>query len=176
MFEGVIKNFCGPLTSNNTAPREDTVVLSNEEENAIHYVGEYVIHELKKDKSNSRMLPHLTDAEKRPTIDEARQWITSINRGGLTKISDTAFQCFCDIEVSIRRFLNVSNTRDMNESFRKKLQVLYCLMTTCYLIGALLHSEFIVDQDITDRCLEKIVNKWFVIRDFSFFQFHDGNI
>ena len=164
IFEGVIKKFCGPLTSNNTAPKEDTVVLSNEEENAIHYVGGYVIRELKKDKFNSRMrlplLEHLTDAEKRPTIDEARQWITSINRGGLTKISNTAFQCFCDIEVSIRRFLNVSNTRDMNTSAILSDDDL--LFDWCFA------SEFIVDQDITDRCLEKIVNKWFVIRGFSF--------
>ena len=28
--------------------------------------------------------------------------------------------------------------------------------------------EFIVDQDIADGYLEKIVNKWFVIRGFSF--------
>ena len=37
------------------------------------------------------LLEHLTDTEKRATIDEARQWITSINRGGPTKITDTAF-------------------------------------------------------------------------------------
>ena len=109
IFEGIIKRWvCGSSTSRNTGPNKDTVVLSNEEENVIHYVGGYVIHELKKDKSNSNMLPlltHLTDAEKRATIDEARQWITSINRGGLTKITDTAFRCFCDIEVSIRMLI-----------------------------------------------------------------------
>ena len=53
IFEGIIKSFCGSLTSNNTVSKEDIVALSNEEENAIHYVGGYVIHELKKDKSNS---------------------------------------------------------------------------------------------------------------------------
>lgn len=170
IFEGIIKKFCGSPTSNDTAPEEDTVVLSNEEENAIHYVGGYVIRELKKDKSNSKMLPlleHLTDTEKRATINEAQQWITSINRGGLTKITDTAFQCFCDIEVSIRRFLNVSNTRDMNEGFRKKVTSAI-LSDDNLLFDWCFASEFIVDQDIADRCLEKIVNKWFVIRGFSF--------
>ena len=48
IFEGIIKSFCGSLTSNNTVSKEDIVALSNEEETAIHYVGGYVIHELKK--------------------------------------------------------------------------------------------------------------------------------
>ena len=113
------------------------------------------------------LLEHLTDTEKRATIDEARQWITSINRGGLTKITDTAFQCFCDIEVSIRRFLNVSNTRDMNEGFRKKV-ISATLSDDDLLFDWCFAAEFVVDQDIADRCLQKIVNKWFVIRRFSF--------
>ena len=170
IFEGLIKKFCGSLTANTTAPTEDTVVLSNEEENIIHYVGGYVIQELKKDKCNSSMLPlleSLTDLEKRPTIDAAQQWITSVNRGGLTKITDAAFQCFCDIEVSIRRFLNVNNTRDMNEGFRTKVTSAI-LSDDNLLFNWTFASELIVDQDVADRCLEKIVHKWFVIRGFSF--------
>ena len=72
--------------------------LSNEEENAIHYVGGYVLRELKKDHSNSSILPlieKLTISEKRPArIDPSLQWVMSVDRGGLTKITDEAFQCF----------------------------------------------------------------------------------
>ena len=169
IFEGSIKTILGSSSANDPI-EDDNIVLSNEEENVIHYVGGYVIHELKKDKTNANMLPlleKLTDSEKRPTIDAARQWITSVNRGGLTKITDEAFQCFRDIEVSIRRFLNVNNTREMNQDFSKMVtSAILCdddlLFNWCFASGV------VVDQNVADRCLEKIVNKWFVIRGFSF--------
>jgi len=113
------------------------------------------------------LLEKLTDLDNRPTFDAARQWISTVDRGGLTKITDEAFQCFYDIEVSIRKFLKVSNTREMNEEFSKKVtSALLCddnlLFDWCFT------SEFIVDQAVADRCLERIVHKWFVIRGFSF--------
>jgi len=42
-------------------------------------------------------------------LDESRHWIGSVNRGGLTKISDEAFRSFCDIEIHIRKYLRVEN-------------------------------------------------------------------
>ena len=65
------------------------------------------------------------------------------------KITDAAFQCFCDIEVSIRRFLNVNNTIDMNESFCTK--VTSAILPDDYLLfNWTFASKFIVDQDISD--------------------------
>ena len=99
-------------------------------------------------------------------MDATRQWITSVDRGGLTKVTDEAFQCFCDIEIAIRRYLKVNNTRDMNEQFSKKvidgvLNDENLLFNWCFAAGC-------IDQEIADQCLEKIVQKWFVIRGFSF--------
>ena len=104
---------------------DNLVSFQNQVTNAIHYVGEYMLRELKKDRSNSSILPlieKLTVTEKRATrIDPSQQWVTSVDRGGLTKITEEAFQCFCDIEIAVRRFLQVNNTRDMNEKFSKKV-------------------------------------------------------
>jgi len=55
-------------------------------------------------------------------LDESRHWIGSVNRGGLTRISDEAFRCFCDIEIHIHKYLRVENTRDMNKEFARKVQ------------------------------------------------------
>ena len=133
-------------------------VLSNEEENTIHYVSGYVLQEL----TILPLIEKLMVSEKRPKkIDPSWQWVTSVDRGGLTKITDEAFQCFCDIEIAIRRYLKVDNTRDMNEQFSKKV------------IDAILHDENLlfdwcfavecIEEEAATQCLEKIIKKWFVI-------------
>ena len=171
LFEDIIKKSFG-LSSKLPASESAANIeaLSNEEENTIHYVGGYVLRELKKDRCNSSILPlieKLIVPEKRPTkIDPSRQWVTSVDRGGLTKITDEAFQCFCDIEIAIRRYLKVDNTRDMNEQFSKKV------------VDAILHDENLlfdwcfavecIEEEAATQCLEKIVKKWFVIRGFLF--------
>ena len=47
----------------------------------------------------------------------SEQWTKALDRGGLIHISDEAFECFCAIEVGIRRHLNMANIDDMDNSF-----------------------------------------------------------
>ena len=61
----------------------EDVGLTYEEENAIHYVGGYVIRQL-----------------------------NVVNRGGLTRITNEAFKGFCDIEIIIRRFLCIDERNE----------------------------------------------------------------
>ena len=172
LFEDVIKKSIdseAPVSDHENS-MNDVITLNDEEENAIHYVGGYVIRELKKDPLNSFMLPlleKLTDTEKHPTIDPTRQWITSVNRGGLTKITDEAYQCFYDIEITIRRFLKISNTRSMDETFSKKVNDVI-LNDDNLLFDWWCFAAECTDQEIADQCLQKIIKKWFVIRGFSF--------
>ena len=79
------------------------------------------------------LLEMLTEAGSRTDNDECRCWTSSVNRGGLTMITDEAFCCFRDIELHIRRYLRVENTRDMNEEFAK---ILYSVMMIYSLTGA----------------------------------------
>ena len=81
------------------------------------------------------------------------------------KITDEAFQCFCDIEIAVRRFLQVNNTRDMNEKFSKKV-VHAILCDENLLFDWCFAAECI--EEVATQCLEKIIMKWFVIRGFSF--------
>lgn len=159
------------LTTSGTTPiAQELDALTYEEENVVRYVGGYVIRELKKDKVNSYVLPlleKLTDTENRTEVGDSCHWVTSINRGGLTKITDEAFQCFYDIEVHIRRFLNIKNTREMNENFSKKV-INSVLSDDDLLFDWCFAASESIDQDVADKCLEKIVNKWFSIRGNSF--------
>ena len=86
LFEDIIKKSFGTSTklpASESAANVET--LSNEEENAIyiHYVSGYVLRELKKDHSNSSILPlieKLTISEKRPArIDPRQQWVMSVD-------------------------------------------------------------------------------------------------
>ena len=45
----------------------------------------------------------------------------SLDRGGLTKITDEAFQLFYAIETVVRQFFQVDKTKEMDEVFRKRI-------------------------------------------------------
>ena len=169
LFEDIIKESFEISSKMPVSETNDVDVLSNDEENAIHYVAGYVLWQLKKDYCNSLILPlleKLTDTEKRSTVDAKQQWVTSVDRGGLTKITDEAFKCFYDIEIAIRRQFKVDNTRDMNVQFSKK--VIDAVLNDENLLFDWCFAAECIDQELADQCLEKITKKWFVIRGFSF--------
>ena len=80
-----------------------------------------MIRQLKSDKANLHMLPLLQQlTENSPVVDDPpRCWINQVNRGGLTRITNEAFKCFCDIEIIVRRFLRIDKTREMNDQSMK---------------------------------------------------------
>ena len=96
LFEATIKECVSSAISQSAI---DTVVLTYKEENAVYYIGGYVVHELKKYQCYKQMVPlleMLTEAGSRTDNDECRRWTSSVNRGGLTMITDEAFRCFRD--------------------------------------------------------------------------------
>ena len=173
IFESIIKESTSTSTvdfSMSTGATQDCG-LTFEEESAIHYVGGYVIRQLKMDKANVQMLPlleQLTYSENSQADDDPmRHWVNQINRGGLTRITQEAFRCFYNIEITIRRFLKVDNTRDMNEQFNEKVMD-SVLNDEDLLFDWCLASQFAVESDIADNCLKKIVKKWISVRGNSF--------
>ena len=118
-----------------------------------------MLRELKKDRPNSSILPlieKLTVTEKRAIrIEPSQQSVTSVDRGGLTKITDEVFQCFCDIEIAVRRFLQVNNTRDMNKKFSKK--VLHAILCDENLLFDWCFAVECIEEEVATQCLEKII-------------------
>lgn len=147
--------------------------LTYEEQNAVHYVGGYVLHALKKSKGNADLLPIvdkliMSDGEHTGT---SQTWLKSVDRGGLTDITDEAYQCFYAIEIAIRRHLRIEKTREMNKGFVDKVTTALLkdedlLFNWCLAVGLALGSNY--DDDMADRCLKQIVKKWITIRGFSF--------
>ena len=80
-------------------------------------VGSYVLHILKEDPMYVNILPlvlKLINTEKDGHVGSSQEWLKSIDRGGLTDITDEAFECFYSIELVKRKYFNHSRTRDMH--------------------------------------------------------------
>jgi len=144
-------------------------VLTYEEENAVCYVGSYVVYSLKskEEKELNDILNDLTDNDPDSHAEgPAQEWISAIDRGGLTHITTDVYQLFYAVETCIRRYLKVSKATEMNDKFCKHL-------TDCILNdGNVLFYWCLAGQDeseeASNRCLVKLVEKWITIRGFSF--------
>ena len=76
-----------------------------EEENAVRYVGGYVVRVLRQHKSNSSIC-HIVEAMMDSNgVGSSQEWTKTVDRGGLVHISDQAFRLFLSIESSVRRYL-----------------------------------------------------------------------
>ena len=92
-----------------------------EEENAIHYVGGYVIASLKKQEGDQELLVGLDSFIKKDTceavaIPTSAAWVEEINKGGLTRIIEEAHQFFVAMEGSIRSYLTLSKAHAMDNT------------------------------------------------------------
>ena len=139
--------------------------LTNEEENAVNYVGGYVIRSIKgktKDKDQLDVLEKLTDHS---TSFEAQRWTKTVDRGGLVHISEEAFRFFLAVEYATRRNLRVNNAINMDENFRKKLKNLIIGDSDVEFYWLLTGIE---DEDAGDIVMENLIEKWITVRGFSF--------
>ena len=76
-------------------------MVTFEEENAVRYVGGYILWVLKKQTLDSDVV----------RILDMDTWVGVVDRGGLVVITEEAYQLFYVIESYIRRYLTVSNAR-----------------------------------------------------------------
>ena len=136
-----------------------------EEENAIRYVGRYVVRVLRQHKSNSGICHIMEAMIDSNAVGPAQDWIKTIDRGGLLHISDQAFRLFLSIESSVRRYLTVKNATNMDSTFLE------------YLTKCVVDDEDVsfywcligyADDELGERCLNQVVEKWITIRGFSF--------
>ena len=101
--------------------------LTYEEENVVRYVGGYVLQALKK-VTCCEDISNILNAmiEKTPLQEflplNSQTWATSVDRGGLTKITEEAYQLFYTIEVVVRQFSRLKRLmRWMNHSTKGSL-------------------------------------------------------
>ena len=174
MFEMRIKEIVNSSTPQPEVCSEDSGMLTFEEENAVRYVGGYVIRTLKQQKKHEdicHILEELTDNSPRSDHEDepeapANDWVTIIDRGGLTRITTDAYQLFYTIELCTRRYFHLNNVTSMDNTFRSHMD--NCILND----DDVLFSWCMAGQDENDslaqKCLESIVELWISIRGFAF--------
>ena len=147
---------------------EEQKKLTFEEENAVRYVGSYVIRQLlqkTKDSGVQRVLEDLKDEGVTTSEGPAQEWVNSIDRGGLTRITTEAFRLFYAIEMCARRHLSTENPRilgniqeELRNDMLKDEDVLFYWCRAGQIEG----------DDAADKSLAMIVDLWITIRANSF--------
>ena len=138
--------------------------LTYEEANALRYIGGYIIRTLRESlKGNEDALGGLrviTNDDDDTTPAESEEWMCSIDRGGLIRITDEFYQTLCAIEYAVRRSLKVCSTvipKTLAVEIREDsdVQFNWCMAS----------AE--MSDELSHLLLAKI-NKWITIRGFSF--------
>jgi len=129
LFEMRIKDVVCPSSDDVCSEVTTVTCLTFEEANAVRYIDGYVVHSLKQQKKHEDVFPileELTDKSPRDGQENEDQpegpemeWIKSIDRGGLTRITTDAYQLFYAIELRTRKYFNTDNVKNMDDKFRK---------------------------------------------------------
>lgn len=103
--------------------------LTFEEENAIHYVGGYVVKTLRDKEADGELLHgmnHLIDKDMESTseIPQSALWVKETSSGRLIYISQEAQQVFVAIEMSVRTHLRITNAHKLNDTSRHSIKEL----------------------------------------------------
>lgn len=153
-----------------TADGIDVVCLTYEEENAVRYVGGYVVHKLahlmQSNEEVSVALRDLIDESLDQEAEKSEEWVGTIDRGGLAYITNAAFQCLCAIEYALRRYMNIKHAHKFDEQMKDKL-----MKNTGDDEDVQFHWTIVsveMDDAVSDTLLSLIINKWITIHGFSF--------
>ena len=139
--------------------------LTYEEGNALRYMGGYIIRSLRnslqKDNDILDGLKLITNMDDDTVPAESEEWMCSIDRGGLVRITDEFYQSLCAIEYATRRKLRPYCTRipksladEITED--SDVQFHWCMATAG------------MSDEVSPLLLEKVVRQWITVHGFSF--------
>lgn len=152
-----------------TTDEHYTPHLTYEEENAVRYVGGYVVRTLKKQVSrDEEVVVALNDLVESvdQEAEESEEWLGSIDRGGLIYITNSTFQCLCAIEYALRRHMCLKHAHEFNTKNKEKMAKSVENDEDVQFHWTMVSVE--MDDDISDKLLHLIIDKWITIRGFSF--------
>ena len=154
---------------------EECDELTFEEENAIRYIGGYVVRKLREQPNCAKFKSLLNelvcedDQHNDPSDcqnenDPSAMWTKTIDRGGLVKITNEAYKILQAIECCLRRYMNVKKIPQMDEEYKRYVMK---MVTNDDVLFHWCTAGFGSDEE-NEECLYHIVNKWITIRGFSF--------
>ena len=142
-------------------------------ENAICYVGGYIIASLKKQEGNEELLVSLDtfiekDTHEVAAIATSAAWVEEVNRGGLTRITEEAYQFFVAMEGSVRSHLILSKAHVMDNTTKNRIKQEVFADSNVQFGWCLTGIILKVQEDAAEELLEMCIDKWLTIRGHSF--------
>ena len=176
VFEKLLKLKLNPASESFCEEEVYTARLTSDEENAVRFVSGYVLRKIQdalKLPDDQLVLDVLTQllikshapVASDPSCGSSEQWTNRIDRGGLTHVTDQAFECFYAIEYCIRRHLRLDKVGEMDTTFRTRLEEAIISDDDVQFSWCLTGP---MDDDAGRKCLQLIIKKWVTIRGFSF--------
>lgn len=92
---------------------------------ALH-IGGYIVKNLRKkltrldDADALDALSALCNTDENMEPAESEEWISSVDRGGLVRLTEDAYKVFCAIEYSIRQHFRISNAANLDSETRER--------------------------------------------------------
>ena len=173
LFKSIIKSTFLLSTSSETAAagkEAPTIIISHQEANALRYAAGYVPRAIGKKLKKSTdpqkaqlwlcLLDVLDDGDEEHADSE--DWIELIDRGGLTRINEIAFQVFLAMEIELRKHLNSQCVPNFKTDITKK--VLENEDVAFY--WSILSTDW--EEHDSQALLELVVNMFITIRGFSY--------
>lgn len=165
MFKELVK-LHHPLTQ--TASATSNSPLTYDETNALRYAAGYVPRLLKKKLKKSKhplrediqlcLLDLLDDGDEEN--DESQDWVSLINRGGLTLVNNATFEVFVAIEYELRKHIHYGQSPNLDRITTAILDNEDVLF-----LWSMLSSDWA--EDSAGALLQMLVNQWIKIRGFS---------
>ena len=142
-------------------------------ENAICYVGGYIIASLKNQEGNEELLVGLDtfiekDTHEVAAIATSAAWVEEVNRGGLTRITEEAYQFFVAMEGSVRSHLILSKAHVMDNTTKNRIKQEVFADSNVQFGWCLTGIILKVQEDAAEELLEMCIDKWLTIRGHSF--------
>ena len=151
-------------------PPDEVPALTYEQENALRYTGGYIVRALKKknknDKSVLQDLKELCNEDDDMEPAESEEWLCSIDRGGLIRISEDMYQTLLAIEYITKTFYHESVAHKMDDTYKEKVIDGVIEASEVQLKWTLASSS--MQEENRELILEQIVTQWVTTRGFSF--------
>ena len=143
--------------------------LTYEETNAVRYAAGFVLRTMKKNIEKS-MHAHKADlllclAQLLDTgdaeVDESKDWLEIVDRGGLCHVSNDTFEVFLAMEKELRKILATNVIQQLDDTVKTKLAESDGVQFIWYIICA----DW--DEHISQFLLQSMIKEWVKIRGFS---------
>ncbi|CAH1776995.1 unnamed protein product [Owenia fusiformis] len=191
IIDEMFKEICFQVNSSinlpSTLPSPTDLSLSQDEESTLSYISGFIPHSLIKQLSkskgrNSEILVKCLNSWKVKDEDDLNpsaehfetyrnSWTAQINRGGLFIVNSSVYSFFRQIELIVRKSLNVSNVVRLNSSNIDQhiLEELSVDENVQQAWGEI--TEHIFDDSLNTLLMKKVLSKFVTLRAKSFVKF-----